>query len=167
MGIKTLSFQQKIYLTNIKLSKEDIKLFKDIDLIQYEKNANNFFDNADKDKKSDIYNIIQEPIEEILKGHSFLLTEWWLQKYKKGNYHELHTHGADPFRRSFILYINCTKDSSPVNFFGPGHPLIYSDPIQVKPEPGLLILFPSYLPHEVLPNNDDKRLILSGNIEIQ
>ena len=49
MGIKTLSFQQKIYLTNIKLSKEDIKLFKDIDLIQYEKNANNFFDNADRD----------------------------------------------------------------------------------------------------------------------
>ena len=143
MGIKTLSFEQKIYLTNIKLSKKDIKLFKDIDLIEYEKNANNFFDNADKDKKSDMYNIIQEPI------------------------HEMHTHGADPFRRSFILYINCTKDSSPVNFFGPGHPLIYSDPIQVKPEPGLLILFPSYLPHEVLPNNDDKRLILSGNIEIQ
>ena len=88
-------------------------------MIEYEKNANNFFDNADKDKKSDIYNIIQEPIEEILKGHSFLLTEWWLQKYKKGNYHDLNTHGADPFRRSFILYINCTKDSSNRKFLWP------------------------------------------------
>lgn len=167
MGIKTLKFEQKIYLTKVKLSKKDIKLFKNINLIEYEKNSNNFFDNVDQDKKPEIYNLIQEPIEEILKGHSFSLTEWWLQKYKEGSYHELHTHGADPFKRSFILYISCTKNSSPVNFFGPGHPLIYSEPIQVKPEPGLLVLFPSFLPHEVLSNNDNERLILSGNIEIR
>jgi hypothetical protein len=167
MGIKTLKFEQKIYLTKVKLSKEDIKLFKDIELIEYEKNANNFFENVDEDKKPDIYNIIQEPIEEILKGHSFSLTKWWVQKYVKGNYHEMHTHGADPFRRSFILYVDCTKESSPVNFYGPGHPLIHTDPIQVKPVKGMLILFPSFLPHEVLNNNDDERLILSGNIEIR
>jgi len=28
----------------------------------------------------------------------------------------------------------------------------------------LLILFPSYIPHEVLKNKDNERLILSGNI---
>ena len=168
MGIKTLKFEQKIFLTKINLVKENIEMFKKMKLLKYERNFNNFFKKTyeDENKKSDIYNLIQEPIEKIIKT-KFALHEWWVQKYVKGNYHEMHTHGADPFRRSFILYVDCTKKSSAVNFYGPGHPLIHTDPIQVKPVKGMLILFPSFLPHEVLNNNDDERLILSGNIEIR
>ena len=86
MGIKTLKFEQKIFLTKINLVKENIEMFKKMKLLKYERNFNNFFKKTyeDENKKSDIYNLIQEPIEKIIKA-KFALHEWWVQKYVKGN----------------------------------------------------------------------------------
>ena len=84
----------------------------------------------------------------------------------KNHYHDLHTHGHEHHKLSFILYLITTSKSSKTMFYGPGHPLINWKSFEVQPEPGLFILFPSYIPHSVGYNKDNERLILSGNVEV-
>jgi len=36
--------------------------------------------------------------------------------------------------------------------------------ISFKFVPGTLLIFPGFLPHEVVPNKNNKRLIVSGNV---
>jgi len=166
MEFKNLKFETTINTAVIKLDKKFLSLFKDMDLQPNQNNKNNFFKKSFSDtiKTHKIYDYLKKPITNILKV-DFKLDLWWVQKYEKEDYHELHTHGASNKLKSFVLYLNCTDKSSEIIFYQPGYPLIHDlKPIHVKPKKGLLILFPSYIPHEVLKNKDNERLILSGNI---
>ena len=54
---------------------------------------------------------------------------------------------------------------SPTTFYTPGHPYVMSDPIHVKAQKGRCIIFQGCIPHEVRPNNDSVRKVVSGNIK--
>ena len=68
---------------------------------------------------------------------------------------------------SHASYILNAK-SSATRFYPPGYPyIVFNEFIDIYPKVGKLVVFPGYLPHEVLPNKDDERLIMSANIEAQ
>tara|TARA_R100001129_G_scaffold98845_3_gene67259 strand:+ start:2298 stop:2807 length:510 start_codon:yes stop_codon:yes gene_type:complete len=166
MEIKNLKFETNIYTTTIKLNKKFLSLFEDMFLQEREDNKNNYYKKefSDKIKEQDICDYISPAITKIVKG-KFRLDSWWVQRYGPGDFHKIHTHGAAPNLKSFVLYLNCSKDSSKIVFYQPGYPLLEEQkPHYVTPHKGLLIVFPSYIPHQVLRNNDNERLILSGNI---
>lgn len=164
---KIVKFESPIYLKQTVLEQNLVFTLEKIKLEKHKLNENNFFnkDANDSDKTKLVLDFIKPHIYQII-NREFKLNDWWIQKYKKQNYHDLHTHGHEHNRFSFILYLKSTTNSAKTVFYGPGHPLIYWQGFEVKPMPGLLILFPSYIPHSVGYNEDDERLILSGNIEV-
>tara|TARA_R100001086_G_scaffold102741_1_gene51578 strand:+ start:60 stop:566 length:507 start_codon:yes stop_codon:yes gene_type:complete len=166
MAVEHLKFESTIYLKTIPLDKKFVSMLENTNLKKYEQNSNNFFDKDfhDQAKTQTIYNYIEPHINEIL-NRKFKLDTWWVQKYGKQDYHDLHTHGSEQNWYSFILYLKVTDDSSKTIFYGPAHPLINWKGKEVKPKPGLIVLFPSYIPHSVGYNKDTERLILSGNIK--
>jgi len=166
MAVEHIKFESTIYLKTIPLEKNFLTMLENSNLKKYEQNSNNFFnkDFHDQAKTQSVYNYIEPYIKEIL-NRKFKLDTWWVQKYGEQDYHDLHTHGSEQNWFSFILYLKVTADSSKTIFYGPAHPLINWQGKEVKPKPGLLVLFPSYIPHSVGYNKDTERLILSGNIK--
>jgi hypothetical protein len=88
----------------------------------------------------------------------------WVQKYDKFNYHPIHVHAPDAFNYSFVFYLDCTDNSAPTMFYNLGYPYVDHTNFKIQPKKGRCVLFPGAMPHEALPNQDDKRLIVSGNI---
>ena len=88
----------------------------------------------------------------------------WVQKYERYNYHPIHTHGLDAFNYSFVFYVDCTDASAATMFYSVGYPYVDHTNFKIQPVRGRCVLFPGAMPHEALPNQDDKRLIVSGNI---
>lgn len=164
------NFNQKILHTNILLSKELKDVINSIKLENYKINNNNFFkkDSSDEIKGKFIFSKLDNYFLKLckyLKYKKYEVIDWWVQSYKEGQYHDLHTHGSDMDKYSFVLYFETTDNSSNITFYGPGYPLLTFNGISFKPKTGLLILFPCYLPHIVETNKDNKRLILSGNLK--
>ena len=81
----------------------------------------------------------------------------WSAIYKKGHYTKPHNHY--PSHLSFIYYLKSNNKSSP---------LIFKEcDFQITPYDDLLVVFPSYLKHEVPPQTgDEDRICLAGNIAI-
>ena len=107
------------------------------------------------------YNLLDEQGFE-LKGHQLFLTEMWVQEFSKlgGGHHTLHTHWnghmsgfyflkaseatslpifEDP-RPGNIMNLLPEKDKSKVTYA--------SSQIHYKVQPGRMIFFPSYMPHQ-------------------
>jgi len=166
--IKELKFEQKFYLTNININSEFVSLINSIKLRRVDSHHTSYFDtNENVDLSKLIFKFLENDFILFLKHlnlKTFKLINWWVQKYNKDDFFELHTHGISKNLYSFVLYIDCTEDSAPINFYPPLYPYYMEKPIVIKPTKGMFILFPSYLPHSVSLNNDFKRLILSGNI---
>jgi hypothetical protein len=165
-NFKIVKFDSAIYLKETILDKKFVSSLENVKLKKYKDNHNNYFD-GDKDqvRTALIGSYLQPHIHEIFKS-DFALNRWWIQKYEKENFHDLHTHGNEMNFYSFILYLKATSKSSKTMFYGPGYPLVNWGRKEFQPKPGLFILFPSYIPHSAGYNKDTKRLILSGNIEI-
>jgi len=162
--LETLKFESNIYLKQIILTDKFLSALEDVKLTKYNDNQNNYGGEIDRAKSALVGAYLQPHIHGILK-RDFALNRWWIQKYEKDNFHDLHTHGSgDMGLYSFILYLKATSKSAKTRFYGPGFPLVNWDRKEVQPKPGLFILFPSYIPHSVGYNKDTKRLILSGNI---
>ena len=165
MEVLTLKFESNIYLKEIPLKDRFISSLETVKLKKYKDNHNNYFD-SDRDliRTAMIGSYLKTHIHQILQ-RDFALNRWWIQKYEKENFHDLHTHGSETNLYSFILYLKTTPKSSKTMFYGPGYPMVNWERKEVQPKPGLFILFPSYIPHSVGYNKDNKRLILSGNIQ--
>lgn len=163
--MQIIKFNSEVYLKKITLDKKLLNTLEKTKLTKYEINQNNYFDeHVDAVKTKMIGSFLKEHIYGILKKN-FIIRKWWIQKYEKEDFHDLHIHGNKHNWFSFILYLKATSKSSKTTFYGPAHPLITWDGVDVQPEPGLFVLFPSYIPHVVGYNKDKQRLILSGNIE--
>ena len=80
---------------------------------------------------------------------------------------------------SAAYYVKAPEKSGNIVFHDPRPARVYRHPIakspnklnatinSVKPEPGLLVLFPSYLEHSVNPNlSDKKRIVISFNLSL-
>tara|TARA_R110001606_G_scaffold291492_1_gene439370 strand:- start:277 stop:831 length:555 start_codon:yes stop_codon:yes gene_type:complete len=100
---------------------------------------------------------------------------YWIQDYSKNESHSSHTHGES--RISGIYYIRANSSAGNLKFTNP-NPLFSTTDLkeynvknelnfEIKPQKGLLILFPGWLLHEVLasPKKDCVRTSLAFNVK--
>jgi uncharacterized protein (TIGR02466 family) len=96
----------------------------------------------------------------------------WINKQSKQGYVAPHRHQLSVVSGAY--YPICEPDSAPLVFgspiLGPRMAEIHNkateftaDNMEFTPQPGMLILFPSWLYHHSLPNKTDKRVTISFN----
>tara|TARA_R100001015_G_C4466955_1_gene51930 strand:- start:43 stop:534 length:492 start_codon:yes stop_codon:yes gene_type:complete len=142
--------------TKSKLKK--IKLNKDKNIPSM--NLTSYWDMKEEDK---LINLLNFKFKSILKKYKLKIEESWVQKYLNNSYHHLHTHYVH--KKSFVWFIEGNKKSSPLCFYDVGYPLVDTQQSLEFPFiPGTLLIFPGFIPHEVKPNSNNKRLIVSGNV---
>lgn len=93
--------------------------------------------------------------------------EVWYTEYDKGDYADEHHHGTVS-RTSFVYYLDCEDDGSPLTFVKKATPMYGAFPKTVElfnlnTYPGMIVFFPSFLHHRVDPTRS-KRYVLAGNI---
>lgn len=98
----------------------------------------------------------------------------WLNTFNKDQVIGLHEHGYQPNTFSGCYYHKVPKNSGNIQFKSTNPFVIsfphkadkYSNIVTVEPEEGMVLLFPSWLMHKVLPNKTDEvRMSLAFNIE--
>lgn len=103
-------------------------------------------------------------VGKTLRRNGMSVLKMWIQKYDRGAYHPIHVHATDKDSYSFVFYVDCTADSAPTMFYSLGYPYVDHGAFKISPVKGRCVLFPGAMPHEAMPNNDDRRLIVSGNL---
>jgi hypothetical protein len=105
--------------------------------------------------------------EQIKQLQDFNLdAEVWYTEYDKGDKADEHHHGHIS-RTSFVYYLDCQPDGSPLTFVKkaiPQYGLYQSvEEFHLQAYPGMIVFFPSFLHHKVYPTRS-KRYVLAGNI---
>ena len=72
----------------------------------------------------------------------------WVMEYRKRDFARLHCHY--PAAWAGVYYIDCDEESSP---------LLIEGSVEVQPTPGLFVLFPGIIMHEVLPTKTFRRAL--------
>jgi uncharacterized protein (TIGR02466 family) len=99
----------------------------------------------------------------------------WANISRPGDFHKMHMHPGATW--SGVYYVD-TGQSNPdsegtalhLSDPNPGRtniffPELMASNVLVKPEPGLMVLFPSYVPHGVLPHRGDRpRISIAFNM---
>jgi uncharacterized protein (TIGR02466 family) len=106
------------------------------------------------------------------------ITNMWSIINKGGAWNQKHHHSNSDISAAY--YVNAHDDCGDIVFYDPRPARVYKYPIakspnklnatinSVKPENGLLVLFPSYLEHSVNPNNSNKkRVVISFNLSLE
>tara|TARA_X000000368_G_C22966882_1_gene683571 strand:- start:95 stop:652 length:558 start_codon:yes stop_codon:yes gene_type:complete len=88
------------------------------------------------------------------RQYEYSIIDMWAIQYASGDFAQIHDHY--PFHFSGVYYVDVEDGCSPI---------VFENSLEVKPENGLFILFPSFLSHEV-PTTSKKRTVLSFNIAI-
>ena len=109
-----------------------------------------------------------------------IVTEIWMTQMGKGACHPKHVHSNSHFSGTF--YLTSPDGSSPIRFYSPLELLwsfcplptaddsnpITSRYVDHQPHPGKLLIWNSWLAHEVLPNNTESpRESVSFNIKLE
>jgi uncharacterized protein (TIGR02466 family) len=98
----------------------------------------------------------------------------WLNTFDKDQVIGLHEHGYQPNTFSGCYYHKVPKNSGNIQFKSTNPFVIsfphkadkYSNIVSVEPKEGMVLLFPSWLMHKVLPNKTNKmRVSLAFNVE--
>ena len=100
----------------------------------------------------------------------FLIHSSWFSKFDSGNYAHLHNHG--PADISGVYYVKVPENSSNLYFETPNRHLETSvvfnelaERSELQPREGMLVLFPGWLQHGVVPSMSDKtRVSMSFNL---
>jgi hypothetical protein len=103
------------------------------------------------------------------------LGNFWIQDYQTSHSHGLHCHPQSTISGTY--YIRTNSHSGNLKFQNPNphidmevplNPQIQQTYYNIKPKKGLLVLFPSWLKHEILPssNKDVIRTSLSFNYKL-
>ena len=165
-------FNFPIFIKDLILDNKYIDIVKNKYLKKFEFNENNYFEQDDNYfslqtselLKNYLIEILQElNNKENLNYKECRIENTWVQKYKVNDFHDCHIHNPKGF--SFIIYVDCTEDSSETLFYNVGYPYVSTTTYRVKPKAGRCVVFHGAIPHTALPNKDDKRLIVSGNIK--
>ena len=106
------------------------------------------------------------------------ITNLWAIINHKGSFNQKHHHGNSDISAAY--YVAASENCGDIVFYDPRPAPTYRHPISsspnilnasinsIKPEAGLLVLFPSYVEHSVNPNqSDDERVVISFNITLQ
>jgi len=89
----------------------------------------------------------------VRKKDPLILNNLWGQWYRKGDYQIAHTHY--PNQWSFVYFVNTPRGSSPLVF--------NTSNKKVPAKAGNMVIFPSWIRHEVPPNKCEGRSIVAGN----
>lgn len=168
MNIERFDFKSTLYVADLEKDKNFFDFVKKQKLQKYEQNLNSFEEqsiNKDLLKKTKKYSY--NFLEQFCKENYFtkvFFNNIWIQKYEKNDFHNIHIHTTIKNEYSLIIYIDGTEKSSKTVFHNPSYPYVDISRMNVTPKPGRVVLFPSHLPHGVLPNKDKKRIIVSANI---
>ena len=137
------------------------------------KNYFNLLEKINPNLKFDLLDILTNLVDEysleFFNKKCFFQSSWF-NSYKDDSFLNFHIHpGADI---SGILYLEATKDSSPLCF--ENHSLVHSyfspqkNYFFVNAESGMLLLFPSWLKHGFTSSNkDNKRSCLAFNCKFK
>jgi len=142
------------------------------------------FDMKDDEPKSFIEAIkknINEAINDMgwdLSNQEVTLSNMWAIINKKGAMNQKHHHSNSDLSAAY--YVTAKDGCGDIIFYDPRPGKVYKHPLSnklnllnannngVKPEPGMLILFPSYLEHSVNPNTSNhERIVISFNISLE
>ena len=156
------NFIYTIYEEFVKVDKKTLQEINKVklkkDLNKPDMNLTSFHDNNDL-----FSNFIKNKLSSIFKKYNLTLQKSWVQKYLKNSYHSVHIHNVSG--KSFVWFIKGDKNSSPLYFYDVGYPVVNSNQtFKVNFIPGTLVIFPGFIPHEVKPNKNNNRLIVSGNV---
>jgi hypothetical protein len=95
---------------------------------------------------------------EIPKDNISHECNFWFQQYKKGDYHQTHSHPSSSF--SSVYYVDLQGNTPKTSFFIRGKEIELTLPL----EEGQVVSFPSFLCHGSKPNKSDRvKTIISWN----
>ena len=113
-----------------------------------------------------------------LTNQEVTLSNMWAIINKKGAMNQKHSHSNSDLSAAY--YVTAKEGCGDIVFYDPRPGKVYKHPLSnkpnllnadnngVKPEPGMLVLFPSYLEHSVNPNiSDHERVVISFNISLE
>ena len=102
----------------------------------------------------------------------------WANINRKGNYNKRHVHMDPGIFLCGVYYVKAPENSGNIRFFDPRGPLMGSMQDHnyffgghahqfITPKEGLLLFFPSWLEHDVEPNNSDEdRISIAFNVVV-
>ena len=124
---------------------------------------------------------INETINDMgwdLNNQVVTLSNMWAIINKKGAMNQKHHHSNSDLSAAY--YVTAKDGCGDIIFYDPRPGKVYKHPLSntpnllnannngVSPEPGMLVLFPSYLEHSVNPNmSDHERIVISFNISLE
>jgi len=113
-----------------------------------------------------------------LNKQSVKIKNLWTIINEQGAWNQKHHHSNSDLSAAY--YVGAHENCGDIVFYDPRPAPVHKHPIaktpnklnatvnSIKPEPGLLVLFPSYLEHSVNPNlSDKKRIVISFNINLE
>ena len=157
------SFVYTVFENFVEIDLKTKQKIKSIKLNKCEENKNSF--SLSPNINTTLKNIIENKLSFIFKKLKLQLQNCWVQKYNKYDYHSMHTHFHTQNDYSFIWYIEGESNSASTKFFDVGYPLINTGSVlEFNFKPGMVLLFPGFLPHEVPINKSNNRLVVSGNL---
>ena len=102
----------------------------------------------------------------------------WSIINEEGAFNQKHHHSNSDISAAY--YVSAHGECGDIVFYDPRPARVFNSPIakssnklnatinSVKPENGLLVLFPSYLEHSVNPNlSNKKRVVISFNLSLE
>ena len=113
-----------------------------------------------------------------LKSQFIKITNMWSIINEEGAFNQKHHHSNSDISAAY--YVSAHDECGDIVFYDPRPARVYKNPIaksvnklnatinSVKPQNGLLVLFPSYLEHSVNPNlSNKKRVVISFNLSLE
>ena len=113
-----------------------------------------------------------------LNIQSVKISSMWAIINEKGAWNQKHQHSNSDISAAY--YVTAHEGCGDIVFYDPRPARVYKRPIakhpnklngtvnSIKPEAGMLVLFPSYLDHSVNPNvSDKKRIVISFNLSLE
>ena len=93
----------------------------------------------------------------------------WANVNGRGDFNRLHTHAGSTWSGVYYVDTGAPADAAegtPLHFFDPcqGRANTFLQPVvparySIRPEPGMMVLFPSYVPHMVFPHQGERQRI--------
>ncbi len=113
-----------------------------------------------------------------LANQSVKIKSVWAIINEKDAWNQKHHHSNSDLSAAY--YVSAHDNCGDIVFYDPRPAPVHNHPISkspnnlnatvnsVKPEPGMLVLFPSYLEHSVNPNlSNEKRIVISFNLSLE
>ena len=148
-----------------------------LDIVKLEKECIDFMSKTPSAENDDLYEFIKNnlPADEKKPIKQFRIASW-VNVNKQDNYNSRHHH--DPHAGTFlsgVFYVKCPPDCGAIRFYDP-RPHIDTAPdmqyfydskthFKIFPQENMLLMFPSWLEHDVEPNKSkEERIAISFNI---